>query len=166
MIVVEAILALMVGGAALSLILMPLLRPTPEAPAPAWDLPELEETRKGQALLALKEIDFDLATGKLSDADHALLKHKFTAEAVAAIREDAPAVAVVSAGTVASVGTVISAGTAKLQACPTCGPRPESDAIFCSTCGRLLSSHTCAGCGVAMAPGAKFCEGCGRPATA
>ena len=158
MIIVEVILALIVGGAALSLILMPLLRPTPEAPAPAWDLPELEETRKGQALLALKEIDFDLATGKLSDADHALLKHKFTAEAVAAIREDAPAVAVVSAG------TVISAGTAKLQACPTCGPRPESDAVFCSTCGRLLSTHTCAGCGAAMAQGAKFCEGCGRPA--
>lgn len=153
MIIVEVILALIVGGAALSLILMPILRPTPEAPAPAWDLPELEETRKGQALLALKEIEFDLATGKLSDADHALLKRKFTAEAVAAIREDAPAVA------------VVSAGTAKLLACPTCGPRPESDAIFCSTCGKLLSSHTCAGCGAAMAPGAKFCEGCGRPAT-
>jgi hypothetical protein len=23
-------------------------------------------------------------------------------------------------------------------ACPVCGPRPESDAIFCSTCGRRL----------------------------
>lgn len=23
-------------------------------------------------------------------------------------------------------------------ACPVCGPRPESDAVFCSTCGRRL----------------------------
>ena len=155
MIIVEVILALIVGGAALSLILMPILRPTPEAPAPAWDLPELEETRKGQALLALKEIEFDLATGKLSDADHALLKRKFTAEAVAAIREDQGGGAVAGVATAAKVGAM---------ACPTCGPRPESDAIFCSNCGTLLSTLTCAGCGAAMVPGAKFCESCGRPA--
>ena len=150
MIVLEALLALIVGGAALSLILFPILRPTPETPAPAWDLPELEETRKGQALLALKEIEFDLATGKLSDADHAELKRRFTTEAVAAMRED-------------SGGAALATRHAGALACPSCGPRPESDAIFCSTCGRPLSSHTCAGCGAAMPPGAKFCEGCGRP---
>ena len=153
MIVIEALLALLVGGAALALILLPILRPTPEAPVPAWDLPELEETRKGQALLALKEIEFDLATGKLSDADHAELKRRFTAEAVAAMREDGPAPVAAAKGK----GAI---------ACPACGPRPESDAIFCSTCGKLLSTHVCAGCGAAMAPGAKFCEGCGRPAAA
>jgi double zinc ribbon protein len=148
-IIVEAILALIVGGAALSLILLPILRPT--AAAPAWDLPDLEETRKGQALLALKEIEFDLATGKLSEEDHASLKRRFTTEAAAAMREDAPAPVPMRTGGAA-------------LACPTCGPRPEGDAIFCSTCGKLLSSHTCAGCGAALAPGTKFCEGCGRSA--
>jgi hypothetical protein len=24
------------------------------------------------------------------------------------------------------------------EACPVCGPRPESDVVFCSTCGRRL----------------------------
>jgi hypothetical protein len=120
--------------------------------APVWDLPDLEETRKGQALIALKEIEFDLATGKLSDGDFADLKRKFTSEAVAAMREEGPTVAVGEQRTGSGV------------ACPTCGPRPESDAIFCSQCGKLLSTLTCAGCGAAMAPGAKFCEGCGRPA--
>ncbi len=28
------------------------------------------------------------------------------------------------------------------RACPTCGPRPESDAQFCSTCGRRLEGAT------------------------
>lgn len=156
MILLEAFLALLVGGAALSLILLPILRPTPEAAAPAWDTPELEETRKGQALLALKEIDFDLATGKLSDVDHAELKRRFTAEAVAAMRED---------GGGAGVAVAPKAG-AKGITCPSCGPRPEADAVFCSNCGRSLSARHCGGCGTPMAPGQKFCESCGRAAAA
>ena len=101
MIYVEALLALLVGGAALAAILLPLLRGEAPAPAPAWELPELEETRKGQALLALKEIEFDLATGKLSVEDHAELKERFTIEAAAALREEggaAVAAAINSAG--------------------------------------------------------------------
>ncbi|HVX88734.1 MAG TPA: zinc ribbon domain-containing protein [Gemmatimonadales bacterium] len=156
MILLETVLAFLVGAAALSLILLPILRPTPEAPAPAWDIPELEETRKGQALLALKEIDFDLATGKLSDADHIELKRRFTAEAVAAMREDQGGVAVAPAPARGPGG----------PACPTCGPRPEADAVFCSNCGRALAAHHCASCGAAMAPGQKFCESCGRAAAA
>ncbi|HET7042544.1 MAG TPA: zinc ribbon domain-containing protein [Gemmatimonadales bacterium] len=151
MIYLEAFLALMVGAAALSLILLPLLRPAPARPAPAWEIPDLEETRKGQALIALKEIDFDLATGKLSEADHAELKRRFTAEAVAAMKEDA------GGGVAAPART----GTATL-ACPTCGPRPESDALFCSSCGQVLTEAACGWCGGPLAPGARFCESCGR----
>ena len=55
MIYLESFLALLVGAAALSLILLPLLRPAPAARTPDWDLPDLEETRKGQALIALKQ---------------------------------------------------------------------------------------------------------------
>jgi hypothetical protein len=147
----EVVLALVVGGAALMLILLPLLRPTPLAPVPEWDLPDLEETRKGQALIALKEIEFDLATGKLSDADFAELKRKFTSEAVAAIREEK--------GEGAAPAQVKSG-----LACPRCGPRPEGDARFCSTCGSSLGGMVCAGCGGAIDPGARFCAGCGRAA--
>jgi hypothetical protein len=28
------------------------------------------------------------------------------------------------------------------RACPVCGPRPESDALFCSTCGRRIADGT------------------------
>lgn len=156
MILLEAALALLVGGAALALILLPILRPVPEPPAPAWDTPELEETRKGQALLALKEIDFDLETGKLSDVDHAELKRRFTAEAVAAMREDQGGAIAVPAPKSGKGGVT----------CPNCGPRPESDAVFCSNCGRSLGASHCAGCNAPMAAGQKFCESCGRAAAA
>lgn len=155
MIYLESFLALLVGAAALSLILLPLLRPTVPVAAPDWDIPDLEETRKGQALIALKEIDFDLATGKLSEADHAELKRRFTAEAVAALREDGGGA--VAAPAKPRTGTI---------ACPTCGPRPESDALFCSTCGQVLVEAKCAACATPLPPGARFCEGCGRSVNA
>ena len=149
MIYIEALLALLVGGAALLLILMPLLRPGSGAAAQGWELPDLEETRKGQALIALKEIEFDLATGKLSDADFGELKRKFTNEAVAALREEG--------------GTTVPVAKGG-PACRRCGPRPEGDALYCSTCGARIGAATCAGCGESLAEGAKFCEGCGRAA--
>jgi len=74
------------------------------------------------ALTALKEIDFDRETGKLSDADYEFLKAKYTALALDALRAEQ------------------SALPASQQSCSTCGPRPESDAIFCSTCGLHLSA--------------------------
>ena len=45
--------------------------------------------------------------------------------------------------------------------CPACGPRPESDALFCSSCGRSLTVGGCAGCGAPLVPGSRFCESCG-----
>lgn len=154
MIYLEAFLALVVGAAALSLILLPLLRPAAPVVTPDWDIPDLEETRKGQALIALKEIDFDLATGKLSEADHADLKRRFTAEAVAAMRE-------AGSGGGGAVAAPVRPAGAKVT-CPKCGPRPEADALFCSTCGQVLLAVGCAGCGAPLTPGARFCEGCGR----
>jgi len=118
------------GGPDLSLL-------EPEAP---------EETRRGIALLALKEIEFDRETGKLSDQDYEMLKERYSAEALRALAaEDQPPAPPVAAGS-----------------CPKCGPRPESDALFCSSCGRPLGAASfCTGCGAALQPGALFCEGCG-----
>ena len=50
--------------------------------------PEDDFSPRAVALRALKEIEFDRATGKLSDADHDELKAKYTAEALAALRAE------------------------------------------------------------------------------
>jgi hypothetical protein len=47
-------------------------------------------------------------------------------------------------------------------ACPSCGPRPEPDAVYCSNCGRYLRDR-CAGCGASIdAPDARYCASCGN----
>ena len=112
------------------------------------------------AIVALREIEFDRATGKLSDTDYADLKARYTQRALDAMRAtgavaaDAPAEDAVEAAVLAI--------RLRLRSCARCGPRPEPDAIYCSNCGAYLDVK-CAGCGrVVEEPGAAFCAGCGR----
>lgn len=95
---------------------------------------------KERAIDALREIEFDRATGKLSDADYAALKASYTELALGELR-----------------GTAVTVGAR----CPTHGTRPEGDALYCNECGRYLSG-ACATCGAAVTePGARYCTGCG-----
>jgi ribosomal protein L40E len=66
------------------------------------------------AVDALRELEFDRQTGKISDSDYEPLKARYTAQALAVMR----------------------AGNASV--CEKCGPRPEADAEFCSRCGSPL----------------------------
>lgn len=170
----EAIAATLVGLAVVALIIGPLTR-AGAAPAAGADEPdELEDTPKGVALAALREIEFDRATGKLSDEDYQTLKDRYTGEALAILRSEetgaaAPAAEPAAAPPAAPAGDAVEAMIAervrKLQGgavrCPNCGPRPEGDAIFCSSCGRSLAIGGCAGCGAPLLPGSRFCQSCG-----
>ncbi len=44
------------------------------------------EARRRELLLALQDLDFELQTGKLSSDDHAMLRERLQAEAVAVLR--------------------------------------------------------------------------------
>ena len=109
------------------------------------------------AVVALREIEFDRATGKLSDSDYSELKTRYTEHALAAMRGGArdpvdadPAEAAVRAYRL------------RLRECVNCGPRPEPDAAFCSNCGLYLPG-ACGFCGGAVTEsGSTFCSACGR----
>ncbi|HMA21811.1 MAG TPA: hypothetical protein VKO87_13465 [Gemmatimonadaceae bacterium] len=108
--------ALMVGTllalGALSFVLYPLLIGEPSRePAPS---PSHQLSGRNQAIDALREIEFDRATGKLSDVDYNELKSSYTQRAINEMRSGGGAV------------------------CDRCGPRPEVDARFCSNCGAVL----------------------------
>ncbi|MBK8005558.1 MAG: zinc ribbon domain-containing protein [Gemmatimonadetes bacterium] len=166
----EAIAAVLVALAVVALLLGPLLGGSQAAQIGADEPEDLEETPKGMALAALREIEFDRATGKLSDEDYAALKAKYTAEALEVLRREAPAPAAAPAPVAAgatgdAVEALIADRVRALEAgavkCPACGPRPEGDALFCSGCGRSLTIGGCGSCGAALVPGSRFCESCG-----
>lgn len=159
-------IALLIGTlfaiAAMGWVLVPLFRAdagsiiAPYSPARA-DL----AARRERAVEALREIEFDQATGKLSDADYQMLKARYTRQAVAAIRSEAGAPAVEESEVEAAIRRAREA-QASVPACSLHGLRPEADAIYCSECGRFLGG-ACAHCGWSTAAaGAHFCEGCGH----
>jgi hypothetical protein len=140
----EAVAAIVVGLAALLLVMQPLLRRDRRPASPPEPL-DPEETPRGIALAALKEIDFDRETGKLSESDYQLLKAKYTGLALEALRAEEqsagadPAEALIAA----RVRSLRAGAQPAALACNTCGPRPEPDAVYCSTCGiRLTLSPT------------------------
>jgi cytochrome c-type biogenesis protein CcmI len=153
--------ALLVGTilalAALAFVLSPLftvVRPRSTA-APSRSR---EPTRSERAITALREVEFDRETGKLSDTDYATLKSEYTREALAAMREQDSAAVTVGDD---ELEATILAYRARVAACPDCGPRPEPDAIYCSACGRYLAGH-CSACGAPVTElGARFCASCG-----
>ena len=168
---IEAVVAALVGLGALYLVLEPVLALHPSR-SPVYEPLDPEETPRGVALAALKEIEFDRETGKLSDADYEFLKAKYTGQALDVMRAEKAAVRVgdVEAMIAARVRTLRSAAvptppspsTGAPPACATCGPCPEPDALFCSTCGsRLPLAGDCSGCGAALGPDSHFCERCG-----
>ena len=108
-----------------------------------------------EAIVALREIEFDRVTGKLSDADYAELKARYTERALQAMRAGEPG------GTGDAIEAAVLAYRARLQHCADCGPRPEPDALYCSNCGRYLPG-ACASCGATVSQaGAAFCGSCG-----
>jgi hypothetical protein len=144
----ELIAGVAVAIAALALILEPVARPRAPIPAAAGQADDdevpLEESAspKVQALLALKEIEFDRATGKLSDEDFERLRARYARQALTAIDAETRGDALVAAAVATDdpAEAMVRAARAGLRICPACGPRPEADATFCSECGRRLSN--------------------------
>jgi hypothetical protein len=109
------------------------------------------------AVVALREIEFDRATGKLSDTDYADLKARYTKDAIAAMRRKTSG----EPGLEDEIEAAVRAYRETHPVCPEHGVRPEPDAVYCSDCGRYLHDR-CAGCGAPVVEqDARYCVGCG-----
>ena len=160
---VELALAILLAAGTVYFVLLPIFRVTPsegECEEEGGSEGEEDQSPRAVALRALKEIEFDRATGKLSDADYDALKNQYTALAVEALRESEGARGQVS-GVRVSDPRHLAPDTSR--ACPTHGPRSEPGAQFCAECGRRLSSAHgfCGRCGAALESEAHFCNACG-----
>lgn len=116
------------------------------------------EAADDSPIAALREIEFDRATGKLSETDYAELKKTYSQRALNELRFN-------RGGAPTEPSDPIEARVREYRQthreCPTCGVRPEVDAIYCSTCGSYLL-RTCPSCRAEVTEsGATFCSRCG-----
>jgi hypothetical protein len=170
----ELVAGLLVALAALAMVLEPLAlsgakvaakpRGSEDDDLVLEDMTE-SDSPKVKALLALREIEFDKATGKLAEDDYLRLKTRYEGQAIAAIRaEEQNSREETRPASERAEEAIRHARQAGRRVCPSCGPRPESNAVYCSSCGRSLvaaSGVRCRVCGAALARGAKFCPECG-----
>ncbi|HYW50872.1 MAG TPA: zinc ribbon domain-containing protein [Gemmatimonadaceae bacterium] len=131
--------------------------------------PKLEiddEPVPGSAIEALREIEFDRATGKLSEDDYDGMKARYTVQALAELRERDGTAKPAASGSTPGASDIAERMVLKYRPgstmCVTHGLRPEPDALFCSECGAYLPGK-CEQCGTKVtAAGAHFCTGCGH----
>ncbi len=174
----ELVTGIVVAVIALAVVLEPLLRSQGAGGGSPWDwvededdLVDLEESgsAKIKALLALREIEFDRATGKLSDDDYESLKQEYSQAALAAIKAE-KAADEEKAGTDRvqpdAEAVIARARSQRSGECPTCQYTLEPGSIFCSSCGRSLveadASPRCWVCGADRQMTASFCGECGE----
>ena len=107
------------------------------------------------------EIEFDRATGKLSETDYTALHAQYQELALEALRAEGTGDEGRGAG--AAPTKLRPSAPGPRPVCPIDGPRPETNAVFCSACGRRLATAPgfCARCGTALEDGARFCARCG-----
>lgn len=127
---------------AVALVLEPVLRPVGAAAVlrPDSDDEDIspEQRRRDLSLAALKEIEFDHATGKLSDADYQRLYDRYAGEAVAAFKQE-------DRGTGGRGGGIDVAATPSRRPpvprfCEECGAVLEGSGKFCSECGTRVAA--------------------------
>jgi len=118
------------------------------------------------AIVALREIEFDRATGKLSEADYAELKKSYSEQALRELRAADIAAAPAPAAPLDPIEARVHAYRLTHRECPTCGLRPEPDAVYCSTCGGFLE-RVCPRCDAQITEtSAAFCATCGTTLSA
>lgn len=154
--VVALVVGTVLGVGALAFVLYPLFFSGPRTLRRDAD----QAAGEASAIVALREIEFDRATGKLSEADYTELRAAYTGRALRELRsERSPE----PTAPLDPIEARVRAYRMTHRECPTCGLRPEPDAIYCSTCGTFLD-RVCPACSAPVKEsGATFCSTCGEP---
>lgn len=152
---------LVLGG--LTFVAYPFFRAPAHPPAG----PPAAVTRRSRVLkekdavyAAIKDLDLEYQTGKLSEEDYAELRRGYRAKALALLREfdelqTDPAATDVADGLVGSVDQ---------PRCPHCAHVNPRMSHFCELCGIALGGGpACANCRAVYRPSDQFCGVCGSP---
>ncbi len=163
---IAMLIGIVVALGAVALVLGPIVWPQRLRPAPAPEEPEDDprEHRKDLALAALKEIEFDRATGKLDEADYERMKAAYTAEALEAIRA-------ADAGAAEPAAVPQEPALAKLRATAAVaagaalpGEDPAEALIAAKRKAAKGGRKFCSACGAELEGAGRFCVECGAKA--
>lgn len=136
--------AICIAGAVVLYVLQPILTGQQAPLDRVHDEPTEAESRKRVTLLALRDVEYDHAAGKLDDEDYRQLREELTLEALAALQA-------LSEDATPDEGDALERQIAEYRA----ALRAEgSGGIDCAACG-----------GLNVTPG-RFCAHCGAPMTA
>lgn len=131
--------------------------------------PVLEElvSQRDAMYAAIKDLENEYATGKLSETDYRSLRAKYEAKAVALLQDLDRVVATLPR---AEADDVIEREVARwrrgatkesTRTCPQCSAPYAAEDVFCTKCGAALRGARCPTCGMRAAVGDKFCRQCG-----
>lgn len=122
------------------LILAPLLRPrADDRPVGVPGRGAAPTAQSHAALAAIKELEFDFATGKIAEDDYRMLRSRYEVRAVDALTEAAPA---------------------RPDPVPAQRARTADEALEAEI-RAARGRRFCAACGEKLPAGARFCPGCG-----
>lgn len=115
------------------------------------------QDRRRQALLAIRDLDFDFHTGKVEGEDYLPLRRQLMADAARLAESADGAGAEIDPKPISR-----SALDIEVVLCQCCGQGVRAGDRYCSRCGARLERQ-CSICGVTLGPEDKFCGGCGSP---
>ena len=161
------VIGLVMAVVAVLLVLDPILRPASRAPQrpSVFDEPDDDpkEHRKELALAALKEIEFDRATGKLSDTDYQSMLTRYTKEAVEALRESEAEAGIAGGNGPAAAGVAGGNGQAAAGVAGSGGVEADDpiERLIAETRAANKGRRFCSNCGAALEGSGRFCVECG-----
>lgn len=171
------ILVLMVAGV-IAIIAFPVVRWRGQTGTVLDDSEDTQSSllwQKESSYAAIRELDFDYHTGKISDDDYKELYGSLKADALRAIK----AIELIESANKKELDDAIEEeikerqgllmksheeqGERTAEACPVCGARVSPEDRFCSSCGGQFE-WSCGECGSTNPSGAGFCSNCGARA--
>jgi primosomal protein N' len=114
------------------------------------------EGRRESILSALRDLDFDFKTGKVSEEDYTPLRAKLLAEAAQFIEQEKEEEEKLEALIQSRRGVHQSA-----ILCEHCGAALEAGQRFCTKCGSAVNNELCPSCGKKNRASDQFCSSCG-----
>lgn len=115
-----------------------LQRGAEQLPLPAGTYEDLLR-EKALVLRSIKELEFDKAMGKISEADFAEISSRLRARALS-LMADLDRAPVAPAPKQAPASRPASAAAASTRSCASCGTVNDTDARFCKNCGSGLGA--------------------------